>query len=254
MSHVKLVWGSTNDLVLQDLASGGIDGDRYHRAAYRSPEMAKYTSTVMAIDPSGRGKDETAYSILKYAHGMLFLVDNGGFIDGFGEKTLETLAGKAARWGVNNLIIEENYGGGMFNQLLLPYLIRLKAGTIDNDWNAWSSGQKELRILDTLEPIFQNHRLVVSRAVIEADLKQQHENPRYSLVQQITRMSRTKGSLVNEDRLESLSMACAYFTEKMARDQNRVLEQHKASLIDKELKTYMAHVMGQKRPKGLRWS
>lgn len=254
VAHVKLVWGGTKDLVIQDLQAGGIEGDCYHRPAWRSEEMAKYTGTVMAIDPSGKGKDETAYAIVKYAYGMLYLVDSGGFIDGFGEATLQALAGKCARHKVNDVIIEENYGGGMFNQLLKPHLIRVGQGRIDEEWNGWSSTQKELRVLDTLEPIFQNHRLVIDRRVIEADLRQQQDQSRYSLVQQITRMCRQKGALPNEDRLEALSMACGYFVEKMARDQNRVLDQHKSSLMQKEIRRYMDHVMGRKAPRALKWS
>ncbi len=253
LAHVNLVWGGSNDLILQDLEAGGIDGDRYHRPAYRSPEMAKYTSTVLAIDPSGKGKDETAYAIVKYAHGLLYLVDVGGFVDGFGEETLSTLAAKAKRWGVNYVIAETNYGGGMFNQLLKPHLIRLQAGAFDEEWDGWSSTQKELRILDTLTPIFMNHKLVIDRRVIEEDLKKQRENPRYSLIQQMTRISRIKGALQNEDRLEAVSMACSYFVEKMNRDQKKVLENHKKALMDKELKKYMDHVLGH-RPQPLRWN
>lgn len=254
MAHVKMVWGGAPDLVMQDLPAGGIDGDRYHRPAYKSPEMAKYTGTVMAIDPSGRGKDETGYAIVRYAHGMLYLVDSGGFVDGFGEKTLETLAGKAARHGVNYVIVEENFGGGMFAQLLKPHLIRLKAGSIDEEWKAWARGQKEQRIIDVLAPILENHRLVVDRRVIEADLRQQQENSRYSLVQQLTRLSREKGCLPNDDRVDALAMACGYFVEKMNRDQKKVLDQHKANLLQAELKRYMDTVLGRKRPTTLRWA
>lgn len=254
LAHVKVVWGSDRELVLQDLAAGGLDGDRYHRAAWKSPEMAKYTGTVMAIDPSGKGKDETAYAVVKYAYGVLYLVACGGFVDGFGEATLETLAGIASRHKVNDVIIETNYGGGMFNQLLKPHLIRVGQGRIDEEWNGWSSTQKEMRILDTLKPVFQNHRLVVARQVIEADLKQQQEQPRYSLVHQLTRMSRVRGALPNEDRLEAVSMACGYFVEKMARDQNKVLAQHKQGLLDKDLRKYMDNVMGRKKPSVFRWN
>lgn len=253
VAHVKLVWGGANDLVIQDLPAGGIDGDRYHRPAFRSPEMSKYSGTVMAVDPSGRGKDETAYAILKHAHGMLYLVDSGGFLDGFGEATLETLARRASLWGVNDVIVEDNYGGGMFSQLLTPYLVKYKAGKIDEEWNAWSSTQKELRILNTLEPVFQNHRLVVDRRVIEADLKQQQENPNYSLVHQITRMSRVKGALPHDDRVEALSMACGYFVERMSRDRDKSLERHRQALMDAELKNYMNHVIGRK-PRPPLWS
>lgn len=242
MAHVKLVWGADRDQVIQDLAAGGFDGDFYVRAAFKSPEMAKYTGTVMAIDPSGKGQDETAYAIVKFLHGLLYLVDVGGYTDGFSEATLLALAAKTLRYGVNDIIIEENYGGGMFNALLKPHLIRIGHGRIDDEYNSWSSTQKELRILDTLEPVVQSHRLVVDRRVIEKDIEQQRDIERYSFIQQFSRMARLKGCLPNEDRLEAVSMACGYFTAKMDRDQSRAVEQHKEKLMDEELRKYKDHV------------
>lgn len=252
MGHVQLVWGGAANLVVQDLRAGGMDGDAYHRAAWASPEMAKYTATVMAIDPSGKGSDETGYAILKYLNGLLYLVDVGGYRDGFADATLAALAGKALRWGVNNIIIEQNYGGGMFDQLLKPHLIRAfakanegetgSAGKIDDEWNGWSSTQKEQRICDTLQPVLESHRLVIHRRLIEEDLKQQEADAQYSFVQQLTRMERTKGCLPHEDRVEAVSMACAYFTERMNKDAKRALDQHQEQLLDDELKKYMEQV------------
>jgi hypothetical protein len=251
MGHVKVVWGNSREHLLQDLPAGGFDGDAYFKPVWLSPEMAKYTATVMAIDPSGRGSDETAYAVLKYLSGVLYLVAVGGFTDGFGEATLQKLAGMCLRWKVNDVIVETNYGGGMFNQLLKPFLASVGQGRIDEEWNAWSSTNKELRILDTLEPIIHNHRLVVDRRVIEEDLKQQRDNPRYSFIQQYTRMSRTKGTLPNEDRLEALSMAATYFTEKMNRDQQKALDNHKQAALDAELRKWHRHTLGAGAPQRL---
>jgi hypothetical protein len=261
LAPVRLVWGGSSDLAINDLQAGGLDGDVYHRPAWISTEMAPYTETVMAIDPSGMGKDETGFAIVKYLHGLLYLVDIGGFVDGFGEATLNALAGKALRWKVNNIVIEENYGGGMFNKLLEPVLIRVgldaqrklnlpdrpPAGRIDYEWNGWSSAQKEERILDTLVPVVQNHKLIVSRALIEQDIKQQHESSKYSFIQQYTRMARIKKALPHEDRLEALSMCAAYLTEKMNRDQKQAHDAHRESLKDKELANFIQHVFGVRK-------
>lgn len=251
MGHVQLVWGTTKPI--QDLQAGGMEGDHYHSPVWASPEMAKYMSTVMAIDPSGMGSDETAYAIIKYLHGLLYVVSVGGYRDGYGEATLKALAGKALRYGVNDIIIEKNYGGGMFDQLLKPHLIsvgldqqktfglesRAAAGRIDDEWKGWSRGQKEFRICDTLEPVLLNHKLVVDRRVIEDDLAQQHEDNQYSFVQQLTRISRVKGALGHDDRLEAVSMAAAYYTEKMNRDQSRAVDSVKEAAKDAELKKFM---------------
>jgi hypothetical protein len=252
MGHVKMVWASDRDQHVQNLACGGFDGDFFVRALFKSEEMAKYTGCVMAIDPSGRGKDETAYAIVKHLHGQLYLVDVGGFTDGFGEKTLEALAAAALRHGVNYVIVEENYGGGMFTSLLKPHLTRLKAGAIDEEWNGWSSGQKELRILDTLEPLVQSHRLTVDRRVIEKDALIQQETPQYSFVHQFTRMARIKGALQNDDRVEAVSMACAYFTDRMARDQDAGHKAHQQALKEAALRRHIEGCLGTKS-KGLRY-
>jgi len=252
--HVKLVWGGDKTMAMQDLQSGGFDGDFYVRAAWKSEEMAKYAGTVMAIDPSGRGQDETSYSIISTLHGMLYLRDVGGFISGFSEETLHSLATRAIRFGVNYLIDEPNYGGGMFRQLLKPVMSKVaemarlnpadpnpnaRPPMFDEEWNGWASTQKEMRILDTLEPLVQSHRLVVDRRVIEADLQTQHDKSQYSFIQQFTRMARIKGCLPHEDRLESVSMGCQYWIERMRIDKDRALKTHKESLIDEELRKFM---------------
>lgn len=263
MGHVKLVWGGDRTQAIQDLQSGGFDGDFYSRATWRSEEMAKYTGTVMAIDPSGRGNDETGYAIVRNLHGMLYLVDVGGFIQGFAEETLAALATRAIRFRVNYVIAEDNYGGGMFRQLLKPVLIRIaeqarlnptdpdphaRPPAFDEDWDGWSSTQKEMRILDTLEPLVQSHRLVVDRKLVESDLQVQHDKSMYSFVQQFTRMARVKGCLPHEDRLEAVSMACGYWAERMKIDKDRALGTHKEALLAAELKRFMEHAVGVTRP------
>lgn len=246
LSPLRVVWG--RERVLSDLAAGGFEGDCYVAPAFLTPERIGYYGTVMAIDPSGRGQDETAFAIVKYLNGTLFLVAVGGFKDGFSETTLKALAAKALRHKVNYVIAEENYGGGMFNQLLKPHLHAVGAGAFDEEWDGWSKGQKELRILDTLEPIITNHRLVIDRTVIEDDRQIQEESPRYSFIYQLTRMERLKGALANEDRLEAVSMACSYWISKMDQDRDRMVESKKQEALDAELERFKRHVFNVKTP------
>lgn len=256
MTNVKWEWSADREQVIQDLQAGGFEGDYYSRAQWKSDEMTKYGGTVMAIDPSGRGTDETAYAIIRYAHGKLYLVASGGFVDGYGEKTLEALAGLAVQYHVNDIICEDNFGGGMFSALLKPVLIRtanaLRKGveTADSKWwaprildkedyNTWSTGQKETRILNTLEPVVKNHKLIVDRRVIEKDLREQEDKQQYSLVYQMTRMERLKGALSHDDRLEAVAMACAFWTERMSRDEDKALAQVKDEIKDKALRRFI---------------
>lgn len=248
IAPVKIAWGKSRDLVIEDLPAGGFSGDAYYRPAWMSDERTEFGGTVMAIDPSGRGKDELAFAIVKHVHSTLYLKDVGGFRDGYSEKTLRALAAAAARHGVRRVIAETNFGHGMFNELLKPYLAELNAGSFDEDWKAWSTGMKEARILDTLEPVIQQHRLVVDRRVIEEDnrLLQDEKTRPYSLVFQLTRMCREKGALAHEDRLEAVAMACQYWVERMSQDQNKVVQRYKDELFEKELRDFHDHALGYK--------
>lgn len=269
MAPSKIVWGKDRRLVLEDLSAGGFSGDRYHKPAWVAPEMVPWQGKVMAIDPSGRGRDELAYAIVGHVHGMLYLMDLGGFQDGYGEATLSALAEAAGRWNINAVITERNFGGGMFEQLLKPYLIRVnketcidcalkgrnecehKAGLIDEEYKGWASGQKEVRILNTLEPATQQHRLVVDRRIIEKDIEIQssHDRSKYSFVQQYTRMEKTRGALPHDDRVEAVSMAVEYFTERMAITQDKAHEARKLAQWREVEREFIRDAIGAKPKK-----
>lgn len=258
LTPVQLVWGQSRELVLQDLESGGFDGDFYVRRALQSEETSGYQGIVMAIDPSGRGKDETAYATVAYAHGMQYLLDSGGFTDGYSEETMQAIAAKMLRWGVTKWISESNYGGGMFDQILHPVIQQVAEehgeafkATQDEEWKSWSTGNKESRILNVLEPLIQSHRLVVNRRVIENDLLQQADKEAYSLIYQMTRIARIKGALAHDDRVEAVAMACGYWQDLMKKDTKKSVEIHRQRGIDAEIRKYWKS-MGF-RGRGGRW-
>jgi hypothetical protein len=49
------------------------------------PMSGQVTGPIVTLDPSARAKHETAYALIKYLHGRLFLPDCGGFRDGYSE-------------------------------------------------------------------------------------------------------------------------------------------------------------------------
>ena len=250
VTPIRLVWGQSKELVEQGVESGGFDGDFFVRPAIISDESSGYQGIVMAIDPSGAGKDETAYAIVAYSHGIQYLLASGGFKDGYSTETLDKLAALMLRHNVNVWISERNYGGGMFDQLLVPVIqnVGAKAGQ-DLEWDSWSSGNKEMRILNVLEPLIQSHRLVVDRRVIEADLRQQSDQEVYSLIYQMTRIARIKGALAQDDRVEALGMACGYWQDRMRKNTDRSVEADKARRIDVEIKKYLKSI-GSREKRG----
>ncbi|GAF88079.1 unnamed protein product, partial [marine sediment metagenome] len=162
---------------------------------------------------------------------------------------------------VHQVIVEKNFGMGMFGQLFRPILaqkFRLKY-KLEKDTRpdmpegcgieeVHHSGQKELRILDAMEGVVQTHRLMVSRDVIENDLEVQEIKPQYSFIYQFTRMTRERGALAHEDRLEAVSMACKYWVDLLDRDTSQALAEHKQDLLDEELEKYLENAISPGKP------
>jgi hypothetical protein len=242
MGHLKVAWAAAPELCINDLPNVALTGDRYYRPMWHSDDMSEFTGAVMSIDPSGRGKDETGYAVVKALTGNLFLTDAGGITGGYELETLEALAYVAKRNQVKEIIIEANFGDGMFTQLLKPVLTRIYPCTVNE---VKHSTQKEARIIDTLEPVMSGHRLIVDQKVIQRDFDTA-KDVKYSLFYQMTRITRDRGALVHDDRLDALAIAVNYWVESMARDNNKASSEIKSQALERELKKFMGHVLGQK--------
>lgn len=237
---IDFTWAAGSKQVL-DLPTVGLQGDRYHQPLWMADQTAEFQGTVMFIDPSGRGKDETAFAVVKFLHGFLFLVALGGLRDGYTPETMETLARTAKAHGVNFIRVESNFGDGMFTELLKPHLQRIYPCAIEEER---SVGQKELRIIDTLEPVLMQHRLIVDPRVIEEDYRQCEQDLKYSAFYQLTRITRDRGALAHDDRLEAIAGAVAYWVEQMARDGKVEAEKHREELLQRELEGFVHGIIG----------
>lgn len=216
-------WSSEERFVINDLANIGFTGDRFRTASCDETKLYNYESTIMAIDPSGEGKDETAVVILKELHGYLYLVESRGFKNGYDDSTLEDIVGLCKSYGVNKIVIEENFGGGMYEKLLTPFI--KKANITCGIELVWSYKQKELKIIETLEPVLRQHRLVVDKGVVQRDyintpdwVNEQEAKRNYMMFYQLTRITKDRGSLKHDDRLDALAMAVQYYSNVLCLD------------------------------------
>ncbi|MDB4170026.1 phage terminase large subunit [Planktomarina sp.] len=233
----KVSWSSDSQYIVEELPNVAFNGDHYHKPMFMSSEFVKYTGSVMSIDPSGRGKDETGYAVVKMLNGYLYVRRCGGIAGGYSEEALKKLAVIAKEEQVNEIIVESNFGDGMFNQLFMPVLNKVHSVTMSE---VRHNTQKERRIIDVLEPVMNQHRLVMDKKVIQKDFDScQHLPPeqalRYQLMYQLTRLTADRGALTNDDRLDALAMACQYWVDAMAQDVEQRMGVRKEELMAAEL-------------------
>ena len=240
---VSVQWASGREQIeaVKQLPNVGLKGDYWAAPMTISNETAKWDGSVMSIDPAGRGKDETAYTVVKMLKGQLYLTAAGGLQNGYADESLEVLCKVAKEQKVNKIIVESNFGDGMFTQLLKPILSRVHPVSIEE---VRHNTNKEKRIIDTLEPILNQHRLVVDDKVIQQDY-QSEVDLKYKLFYQLTRLTRDKGSIIHDDRLDALSIAVGYWVETLDRDIQQAVQDHKKDLLKKELDKFMESSIGR---------
>lgn len=250
-ANLKWYWSNDRQLRINDLPCVALKGDYFYEPQGRSNEVFEYTGTVMAVDPSGRGKDETSYAVVKYLNGYLFVLEVGGTREGYSDSTLRQLANKAKIYGVNEIVVEGNFGDGMFSQLFKPVLNDIHPCSVTEVKNY---AQKEARIIDTLEPVMMRHKLIIHKQVILDDYQVYENAPAYSLIYQMTRLSRDRGALAHDDRLDALCMAVAYWLAVMDRDEEIGVQEHiEAKLeqwLDPDKGIFYRDETNQMRPMG----
>jgi len=244
----KPVWTRDPRNKLSDLPNVGLPGDFFYSPETKLGDWIPYNGSVLSIDPSGRGKDETGYAVVKMLNGYLYVSECGGLRGGYKDDNLKTLSVIAKRNDVNLILIESNFGDGMFMELLKPVLRKIHNVTIEE---IRSNVQKEKRIIDTLEPVMNQHRLVIDPKVIEKDYKTVQDYPvetqsRYMLFHQMTRITKDKGALIHDDRLDALQMAVQYWVDFMAADAEMEIRTRKEELLDIEIENFINGVMNKK--------
>ena len=243
----KPVWSRDPENKLTDLPNVGLPGDGYYSPQTKLGDWIEYTGSVLSVDPSGRGKDETGYAVVKMLNGILYVTECGGLQGGYKQDNLESLSVIARRNKVNVVLIESNFGDGMFMELWKPILSKIYNVRMEE---VRSNIQKEKRIIDTLEPVMNQHRLVIDPQVIEKDLQTVQNYPsesqaKYMLFHQLTRITRDKGALIHDDRLDALQMAVGYWVEQMATDADKEVKVRKEKLHDEQLERFVAGVISK---------
>ena len=214
-----VVWCSDPRNVITDLPTVGLPRDYFYSPMQLQGEWAPYTETICSVDPSGRGTDETAAAFLSQRNGFLYLHQVRAYRDGYSDTTLLDILRGCKQFNVTKLVIETNFGDGMVAELFKKHLQQTKQAIDVEEVRA--NVRKEDRIIDALEPVLIQHKLIVDRSVIEWDFNSNKDAPPderllYMLFYQMSRMCREKGAVKHDDRLDCLAQGVKYFTEAMS--------------------------------------
>jgi hypothetical protein len=254
----QVTW--TNDLKyrLTDLPVMGFPGDFFYEPALPPDTVyIPWNRIVAAIDNSGRGQDETSLCIGAELNGVIFLLKLYATKAGYDIGTLQKIAELLVQYRVQKVKIESNFGDGMFAALLTPVIEaewkkHFKTSNRGPGWDKEGSGTlieevrssnqmaKEKRILAIMEPVTQQHRLVIAKEVIEYDyaslkeIEGEDTRYRYALGHQYTHLTREKDSLVHDDRLDSLAILVSDFADILGVDPSLMAASSSADRMQEE--------------------
>ena len=214
-----VIWCSDPSNVIKDLPTVGLPGDYFYSPMQLNGEWTPYTETICSVDPSGRGTDETAAAFISQKNGFLYLHEMRAYRDGYSDDTLLNILRGCRKYKVTKLVIETNFGDGIVCELFKKHL--QQTGLAIDVEEVRANVRKEDRIIDSLEPVLNQHRLVVDRSVIEWDYRSnKDEAPElrllYMLFYQMSRMCREKGAVKHDDRLDCLAQGVKYYTDAMS--------------------------------------
>ena len=226
----SIIWCSDPRNVIKELPTVGLPGDYFYSPMQLQGEWHPYQETICSVDPSGRGTDETAAAFISQRNGFLYLHKMCAYRDGYSDTTLLDILRHCKKYNVTKLVIETNFGDGIVAELFKKHLQQTKQAIDVEEVRA--NVRKEDRIIDALEPVMNQHRLVVDKDVIDWDYKSnKDEAPEkrllYMLFYQMSRMCREKGAVKHDDRLDALAQGVKYFTDCMSISAQEAVNQRK---------------------------
>jgi hypothetical protein len=238
----SVVWCSDPSNVIKDLPTVGLPGDYFYSPMQMVGDWGDYTETICSVDPSGRGSDETTAAYLSQRNGFLYLHEMRAYRDGYSDSTLLDILRGCGKYNASTLLIESNFGDGIVAELFKKHIQQTKQNIFIEETRA--NVRKEDRIIDSLEPVLNQHRLVIDKGVIDWDYKSNaNEAPElrllYMLFYQMSRMCREKGAVKHDDRLDCLAQGVKYYTDALSISANEAIKTRKREEWDSMLEDFI---------------
>lgn len=250
---ISLTWGkhthNGESTAIQDIPSLGFGGDRLHRPYQFSVERDAYTGTKAWIDPAGKaGKrnDRSGLAVVGHLAGFLHAKCITALPGGFDTDTLRTIAQTCRHHNVQEIHVEDFALQAMFAQLLIPIVQQESRPRGDDAFpDGWTASviatrppaaQKEIRIIQALEPIMGNHRLVIDPKAIANE----------QLQRQLTSITRERNCLDHEDELEALANCVWLWQHTLRLDPEHASEQAQQRRINNQLEQARQEARGNR--------
>lgn len=197
---------------------------------------------TMFVDPAGNGGDELSYAVGGVLGPYIHVVSIGGWKGGFAEDNLEKCVCLAEELGVKIIYVEKNMGAGAVGQLFRNWMNKIDEKTGKKRCTGIAvedrqkNGQKEKRIVDTLRPVMQRHRLILHRRALDDDFKLLAQYPVdqrniRSVFHQIHNITTDRGSLQKDDRIDALEGLVRELTPALLRDDEAATRSREKSAL-----------------------
>ena len=220
----RYAWSADPRYMIKDLNPVGLPGDRFYAPMFIDENFCEFNETIVSVDPSGRGADETVAIVLSSANGYVFVRDMRAFRDGYSDDTLSSIVRLGKRYKASRLLVESNFGDGMVCELFNKHIAQQSAGFSTEEVRA--TVRKEERIIDTLEPVMNQHKLIMDPKIWEYDYASNPEAPpekrlEYMLGYQMSRLFRGKGAIKHDDRIDALAQGVQWFIDSLAQNAHK---------------------------------
>ena len=240
----SIIWCSDPSNVIKDLPTVGLPGDYFYSPMQLVGDWDIYSETICSVDPSGRGTDETTAAYISQRNGILYLHEMRAYRDGYSDNTLLDILRGCKKYNASTLLIESNFGDGIVAELFKKHLQQTKQNIHIEETRA--NVRKEDRIIDSLEPVLNQHRLVVDKSVIEWDYKSNpdaapEERLVYMLFYQMSRMCRAKFAIRHDDRIDCLAQGVKYYTDALSISANQEIINRKRDEWNSMLQEFIEH-------------
>jgi hypothetical protein len=227
----NIIWCSDPKNIIKDLPAVGLPADYFYSPMQQQGEWREYAETICSVDPSGRGTDETVACYLSQLNGFIYLHEVKAFRDGYSDDTLLSILRGCRKYKATTILIESNFGDGIVAELFKKHCQNTKTSLNIEETRA--NVRKEDRIIDSLEPVLNQHRLVIDPSIITWDYKSNPEvapelRLQYMLFYQMSRMCREKGAVKHDDRLDALAQGVKWYTDALSLSANRQIAIRKA--------------------------